>query len=94
MAGQYRDDYAAVAWVWAYAHAQASLQMRNDGGPLGMRFLSGDRGARAQFLCLPRGIGRPASPLSSIFLFLCLFFNRQRVETRMALLNKKLLAIS
>lgn len=93
MAGQYRGDYAAAAWVWAYAHAEASLQTKNDGGPLGMWFLSGDRGAHAQFLCLPRGVGRPAL-LFLPFFSSCASFSTGRVEVRMALLNKKLLAIS
>lgn len=45
MAERYRADYAAVACVSAYVDAHACLQMKNDGGPVGIWLLSGNQGA-------------------------------------------------
>lgn len=41
-------------------HALAYLQMKNDGGLVGIWLSPGIRGACAQFLCLPYGVSRPA----------------------------------
>lgn len=58
-------------WGCVALHAQAYLQMKNGGGPVGIWLLSGNWGACAQFLCLPFRISRPALLFSSIFYSMC-----------------------
>lgn len=86
MAGLYRDDYAAIACVCACAHAD--LQMKNDGGPVGIWLLSKNQGACAQFLCLPYGMSRPAL-LFLPFFSPCAASSKGRVKLRIALFNTK-----